>query len=55
LTGYHLEITNLPPHGVVFHGFAQFGRFIHQRMILLVTSFSIIDALSQLTVFEAPS
>jgi len=53
LTGNHLKIINLPTHGMVFHGLTQFDRFIHPRMILLVTSFSIIDALSQPTVFES--
>ena len=52
LTGNHLKIINLPPHGMVFHGLTQLDRFIHTRMILLVTSFNIIDALSQPTGFE---
>ncbi len=52
LAGNHLKITNLPPHGMVFHSLTQFDRFIHLRMILLVTSFIIMDFFSQLIFFE---
>ena len=41
LTGNHLKIIDLPPHGMVFHGLTQLYRFIHRLMILLATSFSI--------------
>ena len=53
LAGNHLKITNLPPHGMVFHGLTQFDHFIDLRMILLVTSFIIMEFLSKLVFFES--